>query len=140
LFCLILSSLALASANAEVENKQLKDFLVAYPSFTKEMISPEFTIEYKNEGNEIVNLYEFYAKESIVLDGKDYPRLLIKWGGISSLSPGQSWNHTIRLWEFLPGSIVAGEMQELSLTHGMHTLFIKFAGKESKPIIFEWRE
>ena len=136
LFCLILSFLILTSASGE----KLKEFLTAYPSFAKEMFSPEFTVEYKNEGDKVVDLAEFYAKESIVLDGKDYRRQLVKWGGISSLSPGQSWTHTLILSEFLPGSIAEGEMQKLPLDNGVHILIIKFAEKESKPIVFEWRQ
>ncbi len=139
LCCLILFFLILNSANGEIENNQSKDFLKAYPSFREKMLSPEFIVEYKNEGSEVVDIAEFYAKESVVLDGKEYPRLLVKWGGNSSLSPGQSWTHTVILYEFLPGAIVEGKIQKLPLSQGMHTLIINYAGKESKPIIFEWR-
>ena len=140
LFCLMLSFLILTSASGEIKNEKSKEFLTAYPSFAKEMISPEFTVEYKNERNKVVDIAEFYAKESIALDGKDYPRQLTKWGGIASLSPGQSWTHTLTLSEFLPGAIVDGKIQKLPLDNGVHILVIKFAEKESNPIVFEWRQ
>ena len=98
-----------------------------------------FTVQYRNTQSIAVDLSKFYSKESIILDGREYPRRIIKWGGFSSLWPGEDWSHQVDLKEFLPGAIVERKVYDV-LDPGKHILIIKFAGYESSPVTFIWQK
>jgi len=104
--------------------------LVVYPAFVKQMNSPSFTVVYQNRGTTTVDLPKSLAEECLLLDGEEYKRQSLKFGGGSNLRAGDSWSHTISVHDFLPAST--------RLQDGKHSLIIRFGGQESEPIVFAW--
>ncbi|WP_162668093.1 hypothetical protein [Gemmata massiliana] len=91
-----------------------------------------FAATYCNATGAVVDLPALLQESVVVLDGKEYPRQILKFGGGSKLRPGSSWSFTVAAGEYLPKGNV--------LSEGRHTLRLKFGGQEFGPIEFEWRK
>lgn len=136
--CLIILTTLLSSVSAQCdEDIKANEPLKVYPSFSPSMSNPSFTVEFINDGNEVIDIAKLFSEESIILDGKEYKRQIFMWGGISTLHPQDAWSHTVYLSEFLPGAIIEGKFQDV-LEAGKHTIIIKFSGYESPSMVFEW--
>lgn len=137
-------ALVTAIAFPEASEKRDNDLKV-YPLLTTTMDSPSFVVEYTNHEGKKVYLPEMLKKEIIILDGQEYTRKVLAFGGIAFLEPGAEWKHTVDINEFLFNSerqkccptLGRWRWQSL-LKSGKHTLVVKFAGKESPLIEFEW--
>ena len=90
-----------------------------------------FAATYWNATAAPVDLPTLLQASAVVLDGKEYPRQILKFGGGSKLRPGESWAFTVEAGEYLP--------KDLVLADGRHKLTLKFAGQEFGPVEFEWR-
>jgi hypothetical protein len=91
-----------------------------------------FAATYCNATGAVVDLPALLQKSVVVLDGKEYPRQILKFGGGSKLRPGESWSFTVAPAEYLPNDTVLAE--------GRHKLTFKFGGQEFGPVEFEWRK
>lgn len=126
------------------ENKQ-QEFLKVCPSFSSAMDSPFFTVEFTNNETRTLDLTDLLKNESIILDGQEYPRRVVRFTGNPILKPNSQWKHTIGIDEFFPDSEKQKYSKKLerwrwksSLKSGKHTLIVKFGGKESSIIEFIW--
>ena len=138
--------LALVAAIAFAESPEKKDSdLKVYPILATAMDTPSFVVEYTNHEGKKMYLPEMLKKEIIILDGQEYTRKVLVFEGVAFLEPGAEWKHTVDLNAFLFNS----ERQKYSptlgrwrwqspLNSGKHSLIVKFAGKESQPIEFQW--
>ena len=138
--------LALVAAVAFAESPEKKDSdLKVYPILATAMDTPSFVVEYTNHEGKKLYLPEMLKKEIIILDGQEYTRKVLVFEGVAFLEPGAEWKHTVDINAFLFNS----ERQKYSptlgrwrwqspLKSGKHTLIVKFAGKESRLIEFEW--
>lgn len=139
-------ALSLVAAMAFAESPEKKaGGLKVYPSFTTAMDTPAFVVEFTNHEDKKLYLPEVLNKETIILDGQEYSRKVLVFKGIAYLEPGALWKHTIDINEFLFNS----ERQQHSpalgrwrwqspLKSGKHTLIVRFGGKESPLLEFEW--
>jgi hypothetical protein len=116
-----------------------------YPRFAPAMDGPEFVVEFFNAGPDPVDLCKLLEAESIVFNGQEYNRQVIKFAGNSTLKAGRFWRHNIQLGAFLAGSERLKYSEKLKrwrwrtpIDKGPHSLIVKFAGLQSEPIEFEW--
>ena len=132
------------TAFAEPSEKQDYDLKV-YPILAAAMDSPSFVVEYTNQGPEKLYLPDMLNMETIIFDGREYTRKSLVFSGIPFVEPGAKSRHTVDIYSFLFNS----ERQKYSpalgrwrwqcpLPTGKHTLIVKFAGKESPPLEFQW--
>ncbi|QJW97012.1 RNA polymerase sigma factor [Frigoriglobus tundricola] len=91
-----------------------------------------FAATYLNTTTAVADLPTLLRESSIVLDGKTYPRQILKFAGNSKLPPGERWAFSVGAVEYLGRDFVLGE--------GKHTLTLKFGGQEFGPVEFEWRK
>ena len=63
------------------------------PAFSTAQDSPQFTVEFTNTSDRVVELPKLILESSIVLDDRDYPLTILKFGGISTLGPNQTWTY-----------------------------------------------
>jgi hypothetical protein len=122
-----------------------KGSIIVYPYFSPALDGPEFIVEYVNTAAEPVDLTELLATKSIILDGKEYPRQVIKFAGNAILKPGRTWKHRIALSAFLASAQQLKYSQKLKrwrwkipLDKDRHTLIVNFAGQQCRPIDFQW--
>lgn len=135
------------AAEGLTENRQ-KDCLAVFPSFSSTLDSPKFVMEFTNKGDDVVAPLTFWNEQSIILDGKEYPRRINKIGFVAGkpwLEFGETWQRTMDIASFLPNpkkgkySEKLGRWRwEISLKSGTHTLIVKFGDYESKPVKFVW--
>ena len=139
--CAMFMCLVVVSAVAVTEGRsnESEEVLAMYLSYSTRLEFPEFTVEYKNIENKTVDISEYYAREVLILDGKEYRRLIIRWGGISTLPQGETWKHTIALSDFLTefkeDKDSVKPISKFLLTPGKHTLILKFGGYQTPPIL-----
>lgn len=146
-YCTILASLLIITtfAIAETVQKKQEESLNIYPSFSSTLDSPLFEIEFTNSSTTTLDILELLKNESIILDGIEYTRQIVLFGGNSKLEPNTNWQHTFSVDEFILGSKKQKYSKNLkrwrwksSLKSGKHTLIVKFGGKESNLIEFVW--
>ncbi len=119
--------------------------LKVYPILSTAMDTPSFVVEYTNHEGKRLSLPEMLKKEIIILDGQEYTRKALVFSGIAFLEPGAASKHIVDINSF----IFTSERQKYSpvlgrwrwkgtLPSGRHTIIVRFGGKESKLIEFEW--
>ncbi|MBV9850592.1 MAG: hypothetical protein JO250_13045, partial [Armatimonadetes bacterium] len=87
------------------------------------------------------NLLRLWQESSLLLDGREHGRAVTRWGGTSSLFPGQTWSFTVTPIEYLPQAYACDQAHERrpgpdALAPGRHTLLLKFGGKVYGPARF----
>lgn len=68
-----------------------------------------------------------YAGSQIIVDGQSTTRLRWRWGGISSIHPGEVWRTCLQLEDYEP-----------RITPGPHKVRLKFGPLESNEISLNW--
>lgn len=111
--------------------------VTAIPCFFPGMSGPEFQVDFTNVSDEATDTLNVFLQESIQLDGKVYPRLLVQWAGASQLvSPAGRWRHRLAMVDFLPGE--RGSGRRLPLAAGVHTIRILVGPAASEELTFAW--
>jgi hypothetical protein len=120
------------------------DFEVS-PVFSNAQDAPQFQIDFTNTSKRPVELPKLIRESSIVLDGKEYPHLILKFGGNANLESGGTWKYLFDLDSYVLGAQKGGFSNLLNrwrwkttIESGKHTLVLKFAGQTSSLITFIW--
>jgi hypothetical protein len=115
------------------------------PVFSTAQDSAEFEFDFLNSSDQVVNLPKLIQESSILLDGKEYPLLLLKFAGRDTLGPQKTWTYFFSLDGYVLGAQKQSFSKKLSrwrwqsaIKPGKHTLTLKFAGQKSSPISFRW--
>ncbi|MBV9851428.1 MAG: hypothetical protein JO250_17300, partial [Armatimonadetes bacterium] len=72
------------------------------PVFSGGQNGPQFRGEFRNDTSKVINLLRLWQESSLLLDGREHGRAVTRWGGTSSLFPGQTWSFTVTPIEYLP--------------------------------------
>jgi hypothetical protein len=100
------------------------------PVFRQDASGWRFLATFKNTAGADADLRTLLHESSLMLDGKVFPRQMLKFGGRSNLPPGESWSFTIETGEYLG--------RGATLSEGRHTLTLRFGGQEFGPVEFVW--
>jgi hypothetical protein len=107
------------------------------PFFFPGMSGPEFQVDFTNVSDETTDTLNVFLQESIKLDGKVYPRLMVRWAGGSELiSPRARRSHKLAVIDFLPGE--RGRGRRLPLGVGLHTIKVLIGPATSEELTFAW--
>jgi hypothetical protein len=110
--------------------KPKKNLRPLTPVFKQNSGGWHFAATYRNTSADEKNLPTLLKESSVVLDGKEYIRQGVRFGGRSNLHPDETWTFTIEMTNYLS--------KDETLTEGRHTLTLKFGGQEFGPVEFVW--
>jgi hypothetical protein len=100
------------------------------PAFRQDAGGWRFVATFKSTGAADVDLPTLLQESSLVLDDKVFPRKVVRFGGRSNLSPGESWSFIVEMGEYLGW--------DAPLAEGRHSLRLRFGGQEFGPVDFIW--
>ena len=148
-FVAILAGIALAAASlGEQGAKPVSGQapLLLAPLFSTALDGPEFTLNYRNDTSEPVDIIDLLAGSYATLDGRVYPRTSVAFVGNPDVAPGQTWAGNVSLAEYIPGWEKKAYSETLKrwrwkipLDSGRHTLSVTLGAKEYGPIAFVWK-
>jgi hypothetical protein len=117
------------------------------PVFSSAMDGPQFTLDYTNDTDTAQDLTELMGASSILLDGVEHRRQVIKFVGNANLPSGRTHSFQVDLGSYMPrdGWQKHGYSKKLKrwrwkgpLESGRHTLSVKLGNKQYGPITFYW--
>ena len=108
------------------------------PSFFPGMSGPELWLEFTNTSSQRTDGFNVFVQEAIRLDGKLYPRLMVRWAGsIPLIPPKERWNHRLAVADFLPGE--RGPVGRIPLAPGIHSISVTVGSASSLEMAFAWQ-
>ena len=107
------------------------------PSFFPGMAGPELRLQFTNTSSERTDGLNVFLQEAIRLDGKVYPRLMVRWAGAIPLIPPKGrWHHRLAVADFFPDE--RGPGRKIPLTPGIHTISVIVGSASSLETAFAW--
>ena len=144
----VLGHTLIVVANSPAQEAKLNSDEVRLPLvsvFSPAQDGPQFTIEYVNDTKRVVSIVGLLNSSTVTLDGDVYPHIVLKFGGNSSLSPGQTISIPIDLGSYLPNwqkkdfsTVLKRWRWEAPLESGRHTLLVNFGERVYGLTTFMW--
>lgn len=81
----------------------------------------------RNDQTTGMDLFDLWQGHALYVDGKAYQPKIIKWAGISSLAPGESWGFMVFLLDYID-----------KIEPGIHSIQFEMGGLRSNLLKIEW--